>query len=168
MVAPRSRPIDPRQGAHHQKIERAVFVIGRKQPVERKQAREQGAEPKDRRSDAREQRQVRPNRERHHGYHDQEEQRAYKGAAADANRQPQVTNKKSRESAHAGPNFSSRARSRPIGPCAAATIMPPSARWPRMSSARRFCDGASTPGMAVTFAQETGDQGPQAIWVQPL
>jgi cold shock CspA family protein/ribosome-associated translation inhibitor RaiA len=24
-----------------------------------------------------------------------------------------------------------------------------------------------TPGTAVTFAQETGDQGPQAIWVQP-
>jgi len=25
-----------------------------------------------------------------------------------------------------------------------------------------------TPGMAVTFAQEPGDKGPQAIWVQPL
>ena len=25
-----------------------------------------------------------------------------------------------------------------------------------------------TPGTPVTFAQETGDQGPQAIWVQPV
>jgi cold shock CspA family protein len=25
-----------------------------------------------------------------------------------------------------------------------------------------------TPGTAVKFAQEAGEQGPQAIWVQPL
>ena len=41
-----------RRAAHEDEIERAVVVIGRKQPVERQQAREQRREPQDRRADA--------------------------------------------------------------------------------------------------------------------
>ncbi|ESY02050.1 hypothetical protein X753_25790 [Mesorhizobium sp. LNJC399B00] len=49
--------------AQHQKIERTVFAIGLKQPVEAEQAGEQSADPKDRRTDAGEQLQVRSDTE---------------------------------------------------------------------------------------------------------
>ena len=62
--------------------------------------------------------------------HDQEEQRAHQRAAADAHGEPHVADDEGRQRVHAGPSLSSRARSSPIGPCAAATIMPPQARWP--------------------------------------
>ena len=55
-----------RGAAHEDEIKRAVLLIGGKQPVERQQAREQRRKPEDRRTDALEQREVRPERERHH------------------------------------------------------------------------------------------------------
>src|SRR5262245_12285479 len=117
-----------RQWTHHQEIERTVLVICRKKPIERQKTSEQRSKPKNGRPYAREQREIRANGEWRHGDDDQEEQCAHQRAAASANRQPHVTKQKSSEGIHAGPNFSSRARFSPIGPCAAATIIPPPER----------------------------------------
>ena len=85
-----------RHAAHHQQVERAVVVVGREQPVERQQARQQRAQPQDRRTDAREQSEVGAERERHHGHDDQEKQRAHQRAAADANGEPHVAQRRGR------------------------------------------------------------------------
>ena len=61
---------------HQDQVERAVLVIGREQPIERQQAREQRAEPQDRGADPPEQRRSGPMRERHQHHHDQKEQHA--------------------------------------------------------------------------------------------
>src|SRR6476469_3109725 len=116
------------QRSHHQEIERTVVVICRKKPVEREKTSQQRSKPKNCRTYAREQREIRADSERRHDDNDQEEQRTHQRAAAGANRESHVTGQKSGEGAHAGPNFSSRARSSPICPCAAATIIPPPAR----------------------------------------
>ena len=90
-----------RRRAHHDQIERAVLVIGGEQPVEREQARQQRAEPQDRRADAREQREIGPDRERHQRHDDQEEQHAHQRAAADADRDAHVAHEQGGERVHA-------------------------------------------------------------------
>ena len=89
-----------RRAAHQDEIERAVVMIGGEQPVERKQAREQRRKPQDRRADALEQRQIRPERERRQGDHDEEEQHAHQRAAADAHGDAHVADEKRGERAH--------------------------------------------------------------------
>src|SRR5262249_817370 len=91
--------------------------------------------------------------ERNHSDHNQEEQRTHQRTAADANGQLHVTDKKGGESIHARSNFSSHARSRPIIPWAAAMIIPPSTRRARISSASRFCDGASSEEVGSSSSQ---------------
>jgi hypothetical protein len=115
-----------RHACGKQHVERSVGLIGGEQMVEREQAGEQGAEPQDRRADALEQREVGPERERHQRHHDEKEQHAHEGAAADAQGESDVTREQGGERGHAGPpSRNSRAPSRPIGPCTAATMMPP-------------------------------------------
>ena len=135
-----------RRVAHQDQVERAVLVVGGEQPVERQQAGEQRAEPQDRRADAREQREIGADRERHQRHDDQEEQHA--DAARRRRRAPRAACRAGtgRQSAlmRAAPERASslRARRRPIGPWVAATIRPPPARWPRISPASRVLRGA--------------------------
>jgi ABC-type nickel/cobalt efflux system permease component RcnA len=62
---------------------------------------EQRREPQDRRADALEQREVRPERERHQRDHDQEEQHAHQRAAADAHGDAHVADEEGGERRHA-------------------------------------------------------------------
>ncbi len=112
-----------RRAAHQDEIERAVLVVGGKQPVERQQARQQRREPEDRRADALEQREIRPERERHQRDHDQKEQHAHQRAAADAHGDAHVADEDGGERAHgsplAGRTASSRSSVRPPSPIGA-------------------------------------------------
>ena len=87
-----------RRGPRHQQVERAVFVVGGKQPVECEQACQQRAEPEDRRADAGEQFEIRPDGKRHHGDDDEKEQRAHQRAAADADGDAHVAHEARAES----------------------------------------------------------------------
>ena len=69
--------------AHHDQVERAVLVVGQEQPVERQQARQQRADPQDRRPEPRQQIEVGPDGERHQRDDAEEKQHADRGAAAD-------------------------------------------------------------------------------------
>ena len=89
---PRREPVRQRLGGagqfqrrppHHDQVERAVVMIGHEQAVEREQACQQCAEPEDGRSQSRQQRQVRADRERHQHGDGEEEQHANQCAAAD-------------------------------------------------------------------------------------
>ena len=103
-----------RRRAHHQQVERSVLLVGGQQPVERQQARQQRTEPQDRGTDALEQREIRPDRERHQRHHGHKEQHADHRAAADPDRDPDVAHEQGLERAHAArSSLSSRASSMP-------------------------------------------------------
>src|SRR5690242_4738801 len=119
-------------------------MIGRKQAIEDKQAGEERTQPQNCRADPGKQRQVWSDRERDHANNDEKEERTHERAAADTNGEAHVTHEEGGQSVHVGSRLSSRARSRPIAPCAAATTMPPLPRCPRINSASRFCDGVSS------------------------
>ena len=72
------------------------------QAVECEQAREQCAEPENRWSDARKQREVGADSERHQRHHDEKEQHADQGAAADAHGEPHVADEKRGKGGHCG------------------------------------------------------------------
>src|SRR5215831_4445780 len=76
-----------RDVAHQDQVERAVLVIGRKQAIEREQAREQRAEPKDRRADAPQEGKIGTERKGNERHDDQEEQHADRRSSAQAYRQ---------------------------------------------------------------------------------
>ncbi len=75
-----------RGAAHHNQIERTIFVVGHEQPVQRQEARQQRAEPEDRRAEPRQQREIGSQRERHQHHHGEKEQHPDQRAAADAQR----------------------------------------------------------------------------------
>ena len=68
-------------------------MIGRKQAVEAEQVRQQRAEPKHRRANAREQRKVRTKREWHERHYHEKEQDADECASAEAHAEPHVAYK---------------------------------------------------------------------------
>jgi hypothetical protein len=73
-----------RRPAHDDQVERAVLMVGGEQAVERQKACQHRAEPEDRGADALQQRNVRPDRERHQHDDAEKEQDADQRAAADA------------------------------------------------------------------------------------
>jgi hypothetical protein len=81
-------------------VERAILMIHCHQAVECQQAREQCAEPEDRWPDARKQREVGADGERHQRHHDEKEQHADQRAAADAHGEPHVADEKRAERGH--------------------------------------------------------------------
>src|SRR5437660_1442907 len=110
----------------------------RERAVEREQAREQRAEPQDRRPGAGEEREVGAERERHHGDHDEEEQHAHQRSAAHPYSKAHVAPEQGRErSHHAALNRSSCTPSRPSGAWVAARISPPPAKWRGIKAIRR-------------------------------
>ena len=60
-----------------QKLERAILLIGLKQPVEADQRGEQGRDPQDRGTDSRQQVEIRPEREGHQGDDGEKEHQAH-------------------------------------------------------------------------------------------
>ena len=104
-----------RRPAHHDQVERAILVVGREQAVEREQARQQRAEPEDRGSEPRQQRQVWPDRERHQHRDGKEKQYADQRPAADAQRDFDVPANQFGEGGHAAPPIRSSLASIPSG-----------------------------------------------------
>ena len=117
-----------RRPAHHDQIERAVVMVGHEQPVEREQACQQRAEPEDRRSEPRQQRQIGSDRERHQHHHGEKEQHADQRAAADPQRDPDVPANQGGERGHDAPPIRNSRAAIPSGAWVAATIRPPRAR----------------------------------------
>jgi hypothetical protein len=117
-----------RQAAHGQKIERSILFVGGEQTIQRQQAREQCAEPENGWTDPRQKLEVGPDGKGNHRDHDQEKQRAHWCAAPDSKRNPDIAAKQGDKSGHGGPRRISWAPSRPMGPWAAATTMPPCAK----------------------------------------
>ena len=72
-----------RRATHQDEIERAILMVGSKQAVEGQERGEKRAEPQDRGADAAQLDEVRPDRERHQGHHDQEKQYPHQRTAAD-------------------------------------------------------------------------------------
>ena len=89
-----------RRAAGENEIERAVLVVGGKQPIEREQARQQRRQPQDRRADPLQQREVGPERERHQRGDDQKEQHAHQRAAADAHGNPHIADENGGKRGH--------------------------------------------------------------------
>jgi hypothetical protein len=117
-----------RRPAHHDQVKRTVFMVGREQAVQREQARQQCAEPEDRGSEPRQQRQIRPDRERHQHRHGEEKQHADQRAAADAQRDPDIPPDQCGEGGHAAAPIRSSLAPIPSGVWVAAMMMPPPAR----------------------------------------
>ena len=97
-----------RHGRHDQKIERSVLAVGRQQPVERKQAREQGADPEHGGTDALEQRQIGPHGKGRERHHDQKEKTAIDAPPPARNAMRMSRMKRADERVHAGPIRNSR------------------------------------------------------------
>ena len=98
-------------------IERSVLLIRLEQPVEAEQRRQQRRDPQNCRTDAGEQHEIGPDRERHDGDEDQEEDETHRRAAADAAGDGDFASEKGEEGlSHAGcPRRSSRAPASPSG-----------------------------------------------------
>jgi hypothetical protein len=113
---------------HDDQIERAVIIVGHEQPVERKQARQQRTEPQYGGSQPREQREIGAEGERHQHDHREKKQNADQRAAADTQRDLDVSANQRRERAHKTlPSGNSRAVI-PRDTWVAAMIRPPRAR----------------------------------------
>ena len=143
-----------RRAAHQNEIERAVLVVGREQAIEREQRGEQGAEPKDRRADAAQLDEIRPDRERDQGHDDEEEQDAHQRAAADPDGEPHVADKEGGEGGHvralpaATPSCLN-----PQRPMRRRHNHPAVPRCSRMSSASRSCPAASSAEVGSSNSQ---------------
>ena len=149
-----------RRLAGEHEVERAVLVVGLKQPVQSQKRREQGGDPQDRGADARQKVQVRPDGEGRDGDENEKEDHAHHAAAADAARRADLAQEQRGERGCAraraagcahGPSSppaapsSRRSASTPSGAWVAAITMPPCARcspisalsrpWPALSSA---------------------------------
>ena len=128
-------------------------MVGREQAVERQQACQQRAEPEDRGSQPRQQRQIGPDRERHQHHDGEEEQHADQRAAADAQRDPDVASNQRGEGGHVAPPIRSSRASIPSGAWVAAMIMPPRARCSRIRPANRSCPAASSAEVGSSSSQ---------------
>ena len=103
-------------------------MIGGEQPVEREQARQQSAEPEDRRSEPRQQREIGADRERHQHHDGQEEQDTDQRPAADPQRDSDVPANQGGKRAHDTPPIRNSRAAIPRGAWVAATIRPPQVR----------------------------------------
>ena len=134
-----------RRAAGQKEIERTILVIGLKQPVEPKQGCEQAGDPNNCGSDLAEKREIRADRESAQGNEDKKKNHAEAGAAADPPSGPHIANEKCvKTRSQRGvcprvlPVFHAVAPSRSSWPgrpslaWAAATIMPPCAKWAAM------------------------------------
>ena len=148
-----------RQAGVDQHVERAVVGVGLEQPVEAEQRRQQRGDPQDRRPEARQQIEVRPEREGHDRNQDEKEHRADRGAAADAaGDAPFPGEERARRPAHAAilaPSPSARfaAPSSPSGAWVAARMSPPAARCSPMTAANRPCAATSSAVVGSSSSQ---------------
>src|SRR5262249_706546 len=153
-----------RSAAGENEIERAVLVIGGKQTVEGKQARQQCREPKDRRADAFEKREIGSDSKRRHGDDDEKKQHAHKRSTAHTDANAHVAKEQRSERFHVRCSCRCTGRSRggrfvwssdssctlywalssPSALCVATRIRPPSARCDRINSAKRCCAATSS------------------------
>src|SRR5258708_30253963 len=119
-------------------------MIGRDLAVQREKARQQRPKPEDRGPQPGEQREIRPDRERHQNDHGEKKQHADQRAAADAERDPDVAFDQRGEGGHAAPPIRNSSASIPSGPWVAATISPPLARWSVIRPANMLWPAASS------------------------
>src|SRR5271166_782209 len=132
-----------RRGHHH--VERAVVLVGLKEPVEAEQRRKQGRDPKDRRAEPREKVEVGPQREGHDGDQDQKERGADRSAAPDAPGDAPFTDEEGGGGGHGVvASLSSFAFRSPSEACVAATRRPPASRCACMTVAKADCELASS------------------------
>src|SRR5206468_29795 len=109
------------------------------------QARQQRAQPQDRRPEPRQQRQVRPHRERHQHHHGEEEQYPDQRPAADTKRNPDIPANEGGEGAQWAPSMISAAN--PAHPA-----LPP----PLWGKARE----RGNPGEGASGAEATSNRSP--------
>src|SRR5690606_10937849 len=139
-------------------VERAVLVIGLEQAVETAQARQERADPQDRRSDAAEKIEIGADREGHDGHDADEEDEREAEAAAGAHGNAQIAAHQSKQSAHHGdspPRWSVSASGQPRFWWVAATTMPPAWRW-RATRAPRSSRAPASSALVGSSSSQTG------------
>ena len=158
-------------GRQDHQVERAVLAIGLEQPVEAEQAGQQRADPQDRRADAGQQVEVRPDRERYGGNEARKNstpvnappparmpRRRSRRKRAITRGDPwrmkrQAGGRKGTQASAAIPNASVLAPAIPSGWWVAATTIPPPARCSFASPANSPSERASSPAVGSSSSQ---------------
>src|SRR5579862_9151582 len=130
-------------------------MVGGEQAIERQETCEQRAEPEDRGSKPRQQREVRSDRKRHQHHDCEKEKHANQGAATDAKRNPDIASDQGGKRAHK-PSPTRRVRAvTPSGVWVAAMISPPRERCSDITPANSFCPSVSS-ALVGSSSSQTG------------